>query len=425
MRGLLEIDGGNRLFAIMGASVFEVFADGTFVEQIGNINVNAHPVTWCSNGFQLAIASGGLGYIVDGGSPAGTVSPILFTDGTPLRAATITFLDNYFIANEVDSKRVFISNLAPDGAIWDPADVKIKEGYPDNVATVFADNEQLWVFGNDKSTEVWAPSSDNFPFERINGAVLKFPTTAPYSVAGALGHRAWLNGCVVYAAYGLDPQRISDYGVEEAIKTYGDTSNAEAFAYVLGGHIFYFLIFPSVGKVWVYDASTKAWHERGLWSAGRYQQYRGRCYARAFGKDLVGDPTTGIIWELNANTYTDAGGEILRRQITAPYLTNQNRNIRYSQFTLDCPTGVGLDVGPDSPGYDPQVIFKYSDDRGQTYSNERQASLGRIGETKTRVIFNNNGSARIGKTFDCVVSDPVPWTINGAYLRTSGPEVGR
>lgn len=425
MRALLEVDGGNRLFAVMGGGVFEVFADGTGVAQDGFVNVNAHPVTIVGNGIQLALASGGLGYIVNGGTPAGVVTPITFTDGSPLRAATMTFLKDRFIANVVDSKEVFVSNLAPDGAIWDAADVKIKEGYPDNVARVYADNEQLWVFGNDVSTEVWAPSTDVFPFQQIDGAVLKYPTTAPYSVAGVLGHRAWLNGAVVYAAYGLDPQRISDYGVEEAIQSYGDTSNAEAFAYVSGGHIFYAISFPNVNRTWVYDASIKAWHERGLWDRGQYRQYCGRVYARAFGKDLVGDPQTGIIWELDPRSYTDTNGFPLRRQITAPYLTSQMRNIRYSQFTLDCDTGVGLDVAPGQPGYDPQVIMRYSDDRGKTYGNDRQESLGRVGQVKERVIFNQLGASRIGKAFDTVVSDPVPWTVNGAYLRTGGPEVGR
>lgn len=425
MRGMLEVDGGNRLFAVMGGGVYEVFSDGTSIAQAGGVNVNSHPVTMAGNGFQLAIASGGIGYIVNGGVPAGTVVPITFTDGTPLRAATIVFLKNRFIASMVDSRSVFISGLTPEGDVWDPADVKLKESYPDNIARIYADNEQLWLFGNDVSTEVWAPSTDVFPFQLIDGQVLKYPTTAPYSVAGALGHRAWLNANVVYAAYGLDPQRISDSGVEEAIKTYGDTSNAEAFAYVSGAHIFYAISFPSVGKTWVYDASVKAWHERGLWDRGQYRQYCGRIYARAFGKDLVGDPQTGIIWELNDSTFTDAGGVPLRRQITAPYLTDQNRMIRYSQLTLDCDTGVGLDVPSGQPGYDPQVIMRYSDNRAKTWSNDRQASLGKIGEVNTRVIYNVLGSARIGKTFECVVSDPVPWSVNGAYLRTGAPEVGR
>lgn len=427
MRALLEIDGGNRLFAVMGDRVFEVFADGSATALTGTIALNSHPVTMVSNGFQLALASGGLGYIVEGGTP-GTVTPITFTDGTPLRAATMTFLDNYFIANMVDSKQVFISNLAPDGAIWDAGDTAIKEGYADNIATVFADNEQLWLFGNDQSAEVWTNTGATFPFERIQGAVLKFPTTAPYSVAGVLGHRAWLQNNVVYAAYGLNPERISDYGVEEAIKSYGNTSDAEAFAYVNGGHIFYVITFPSApggGKTWVYDASVKAWHERGKWTNGRFERYHGRVYAKAFGKDLVGDPQTGKIWEVDPLTYTDSDGGELRRLHAAPYITMQMDNIRYSQLTIDCDTGVGLDVSPEDPGYDPQVVMRWSANRGKNFSNERMTTLGRVGQNDIRVIFNQLGSSRIGMTFETYVTDPVDWTFQTAYLRFSKPLEGR
>lgn len=424
LRAMLAIDSGNRLFAIAGSTVFEVFADGTFSALTGAVALNNHPAIMVTNGIQLAIASGGLGYLAEGGTP-GTVTPINFTDGSPLKAATITFLNNYFIAAEVDSKRVFVSGLTPDGGIWDPADVKIKEGYPDNVARVFADNQQLFVFGFD-AFEPWTGTGGQFPFERTNDAVLVFPCVAPYSVAGAEGFRFWLGkGGVVYGAQGLAPQRVSDYGVELAIKSYGNVSDAEGWCQVSGGHLFYFLLFPTAKKCWVLDNSIKAWHERGLWNAGQYELYRGRVYAQAFNFDLVGDPYSGKIYRLDPNTYTDAGGGVLRRERICPYFTSSMRNLRFSQLTMDQDTGVGLDVASDQPGYDPQLVMAYSKNRGKNYFNERQASMGRIGENETRVVFNNNGSSRIGMTFKFYVTDPVPWNPNTAWLRIGGPEQGR
>ena len=88
-------------------------------------------------------------------------------------------------------------------------------------------------------------------------------------------------------------------------------------------------------------------------------------------------------------------------------------------------TGVGLDVQPGQPGYDPILIMRYSDNRGKTWSNEREARMGMIGEDYIRVIFNQNGSSRLGKTFECVVSDPVRWVVNSAYLRIGQAEAGR
>jgi hypothetical protein len=213
--------------------------------------------------------------------------------------------------------------------------------------------------------------------------------------------------------------------VETAFKSYAFTDDAEAWCQLQGGHIFYCINFPSAGHSWVYDKSLNAWHERGLFANGQYGIYHARVFARAFGKDLVGDPITGNIYALDKDTHTDAGGVPLRWQRTCPYITENMAMVRYNQLTIDCDTGVGLDVAPDQPGYDPQMIMRYSDDRGKTFGNERSASMGRVGETHTRVIYNQLGSARIGKVFDLFGSDPVPLAINTAYLKLGQPEQGR
>jgi hypothetical protein len=430
VRGLLSVDGGNRLFAVSGSTVYEVFNDGTFTAQNGSVLANDHPVTMADNGFGFAIASGGLLYFLNGNN----VVPVNFTDGSPLPVSTVTFLDQYLIVNKLNSKEVFISGLAPSFA-FDPGDTAIKEGYSDNIAAVFADNEQLWLFGFE-TYEVWTNTGNLFPFGRIQQAVYKFGCSAPYSVAGALGYRFWLWNNAVYAAYGMNPDRISDYGIEQIIGTYGNTSNAEGWCYIDGGHIFYVLSFPTVSKTWVFDTATapspmgptpiKAWHMRGYWSKGQYAQYRGRCHAVAFGGlHIVGDPTNGSLYIMDKNTYVDAGGVDLRRQRICPYITDKIRMQRYNFLTLDMDTGVGLSVPDTSLGFDPQVIMRYSGNRGKTWSNDRQASMGQIGFDNQRVIFRQLGSSRIGEAFDIVVSDPVPASFNAAYLGIGQPLEGR
>jgi hypothetical protein len=415
VRGLLRIDGGNRLFAVGGSTVYEVFPDGTFQALTGNVANSTRPAIMATNGFQLAIASGGFGYLVSGGTP-GTVDPISYsTDGSPVRAASIDFLSQFFVAALLDSKTVTSSRPAPNGGTWD-GEAAVKEGYPDNIARVFADNQTLWLYGFD-TMEPWVgnPAVGGFPFASQN-VVLKFGTSAPYSVAGAQGYRFWLQRDEVYSATGMQPERISDYGVETAIQSYGDTSDAEGFCQPSGGHLYYFLSFPSANRTWVYDVSTKSWHERLYFSGGQYSRFRGRVYANAFKKDLVGDYQTGAIYEMSDSLYTDDGTPV-RRQRTCPYITGMNQNLPYATLELDMDTGIGLSVEPDAAGVDPQIILRYSDDRGKTWGNELQEPLGRFGETSTRVIFRQLGSSYLGKVFDLVVTDPCRCPINTAYLR--------
>ncbi len=423
VRGMIAADSGNSLYVVSGSTVYQVFADGTFQAQTGEVPLNNHPVTMAENGFTIAIAAAGFLYMLHGGAP-GTVTPQLFTDGTPVRAATVDFIDNYFVADQVDSKQVFISNLAPAGDVWDPGDTAFKEGYPDNISRVFCDNEVLWLLGFD-TTEPWSDNGGLFPFGRINDLVIKIGCSAPYSVAGIAGYRFWLWKGAIYGCQGLNPEPISDLGVEEAIATYGDVSNAEAWCMLQGKKILYCITFPTVKKTWVYDLNAKAWHERGLWIDGAYEMYHARVYANAFNKDLVGDPVGGILYQLDENYHYDIIGGPLRWERITPYLTDNMNLIRMNSLTVDMDTGVGLNVAPNQPGYDPQVILKYSNNRGKNWSYERSASMGKIGENDIRVIFNQLGSSRIGWVVDLYGSDPVPTSINTAYVDTGGRVKGR
>lgn len=424
MRGLMANDSGNRLFAVAGATVYEVFSDGTAQALSGSIALDSHPALMSTNGFQIAISSGGYLFLANGGTPAGSVLSVQFIGGDPVQAGTVTFMDQYFIIDQINSKQIFISNLAPNGNLWDPGDTAEKEGYSDNIARVYCTNEQLWLFGFD-TIEVWQDTGALFPFQRIQGALMSIGCTAPYSVASALGILFWLWNGSVYYSPSLTPQRVSDYGVEVAIRSYGNVADAEGWCYTSGGHIFYVLTFPSVKKTWVYDLSLQAWHERAYWQNGEWQQYRGRVYAKAFNMDLVGDPISGTIYQMDPKTYCDAGGTELRRQRICPYIQQEEKMIRHDRLTVDADTGVGLSVAAGQPGYDPQMVMRYSDDRGKTWSYERQASMGMIGQEKTRIIYKNNGSSRLGRAYEIVVSDPVPVTINGAYLELGQREVGR
>jgi hypothetical protein len=92
-------------------------------------------------------------------------------------------------------------------------------------------------------------------------------------------------------------------------------------------------------------------------------------------------------------------------------------NVRFNEFTVDADTGIGLPVAPGVPGYDPQMILKYSKDRGKTWSDERPESMGKMGETEKRIIWPQLGSSRIGWLVSVVVTEPVPLSINGAFVR--------
>jgi hypothetical protein len=435
-------------FAVGGGILYQIFPYPKPPVALGNVGNGTNPVTIASNSFQLCIASAGLLYTAASLVP-GSVEQVFFStqnvDGSfsptaePVRAATVTFQDQYFIAGIQNSKQVAISQLAPDGGIWDAADVADKEGYSDNINIAWVDKpggEYLWLFGAE-TTEIWADTGSLFPFQRVSGMVFPIGADSAWSVAGAEGVRFWLWRGVVYMASGFQPSRCSDYGVEEAIKTYSlfDQQNCEGFAWIDGGHIFYALSFPEANATWVFDMATQSWHER-LYCAksttspvnATFSRYRPRVYAYAFGQHLVGDYENGNIYQLDPTYLYDAGltnttpaqpGIPLIRERIAPYLTENMNNTRFNRFTLDADTGIGLPVAVGNPGQQPNFYMRYSKDRGKTWSRYLQSSAGKVGETQRRVFWKQLGSSRIGLTFDVLLSDPVPLSIEAAYIESS------
>lgn len=70
-------------------------------------------------------------------------------------------------------------------------------------------------------------------------------------------------------------------------------------------------------------------------------------------------------------------------------------------------------------GRDPQMMLRWSDDAGETWSNELSASMGKVGEYKKRVIFRRLGQSR-DRIFQISISDPVKRVITGASLEAKG-----
>lgn len=72
----------------------------------------------------------------------------------------------------------------------------------------------------------------------------------------------------------------------------------------------------------------------------------------------------------------------------------------------------------ETPGADPQVMLRISNDGGKTWVAESWRSAGRVGEYLQRVDWNRLGCAR-RRVFEVSVTDPIAWRIVGAYLESS------
>ena len=417
IRGLWAF--GGYAYAVSGLQLYKLDSSWT-ATLIGTV-AGSGPVSMSDNGTQLFVACNPKGYIYN----ATTNVFAQITDPDYPGAVTVGYLDGYFVFNEPDSQRVWVTSLL-DGTTVDPLDFASAEGSPDGLVALIVDHREAWLFGTN-SVEVWYDAGNaDFPLSRIQGAFNEIGCVAAYSIAKLDNGLFWLGGDargqgIVYRANGYTGQRISTHAVEFAIQSYGDISDAIGYTYQQEGHAFYVLIFPSASKTWVYDVSTQGWHERAAWNNGQFIRHRSNCQMQFNSTTVVGDYEDGRLFAFDLNVYADDGAiqKWLRSWRALPPGQNDLKRTAQHQLQLDCESGVGLNTGQ---GSDPQVMLRWSDDGGHTWSNEHWVTMGAIGTYGTRAIWRRLGMTL--KLRDRVLevsgTDPVKITIMGAELEASG-----
>ncbi|HVX00862.1 MAG TPA: packaged DNA stabilization protein [Candidatus Babeliaceae bacterium] len=417
IRGLYTASNG-RVFAASGSTLYEVNSDFTVTSR-GTLYTDTGMVSMSDNGIDLFLVDGSdTGYHM-------TFSSNTFATKTSadnfLGADVVAFMDGYLIFNDRNTEFFYITdagNLTFDSSYRFPC-----EGSPDNLVTIIANNRELWMF-NEYTTEVFFDAGDQTqPFQRIQGAFIEHGCAAKFSAVKINNTVFWLGNdlqgtTTVYMANGYLPQRISTTAIDLKIQSYSTVSDAVAYGYHQDGHNFYVLNFPTEDATWVYDTATGLWHERAYFDGDNLVRHRGQCHAFGFNTHLIGDWENGNIYALDKNYYYDdypnnrSSSPIVRLR-RAPHITQSLDRLFYSCFQLDMQVGIG--DGTTGQGSDPMAILRFSDDAGNTWSNEKWASMGKQGKYKTRVQWQRLGSAR-DRIFEVRISDPNPITLIGAEI---------
>jgi hypothetical protein len=414
IRGLWEFN--NTLYVVSRDKLYKVDSNYA-VTTLGTVSGTSGSVSMSDNGIQLFVACNGPSFIYN--SQTNVFAQI--TDGDFPGAGLVSYLDGYFVFNEPNSQKIWVTSLL-DGLSIDPLDFASAEGSPDGVVGIIADHRELWVFGTN-SVEVWYNSGNaDFPLTRIQGAFNELGCAAAYSIAKMDNGLFWLGKDargqgIVYRANGYTGQRISTHAVEWHIQQYGNLSDAIGYTYQQDGHSFYVLIFPSANTTWVYDVATQAWHERAGFANGQFTRHRSNCQAFFQNNVLVGDFENANVYAFDLTDFSDNGSiqKWLRSWRALPTGQNNLKRTAHHSLQLDCETGVGLNLGQ---GSDPQVMLRWSDDGGHTWSNEHWVSIGKIGEYYRRAIWRRLGMTMKlrDRVYEISGTDPVKIDIMGAEL---------
>lgn len=423
------------VYGVIGNQIlqFTQNMDGTLAFSLSaSIATSTGPVSISSNSQQLLILDGtGTGYVLGIPGTGGTQAIPITSSGWPSGTYGV-FIDDYFVVMQSNSRKFFLSNLL-DGTMWDPLFFATKEGNSDNIVSLLAAHDDLWIFGN-QTTEIWSNTgAANFPFQRVPGLIINEGCAAQFSPVNVSDNVFWLSQSVrgkgiVWKASGFQPTRISNYSIEYLISQMSRIDDAIGYSYTENGHVFYILYFPTANQTLAYDDTTGMWHKRGFWNTqtGQYDAHLGQCYAFAFGLDLIGSRNSPTIYNQTSNYYQDdvspngissaVTQNPIRRLRSSPHVSDELKVYNHDLLQIDMQVGVGLSGTPPTPGVNPQIMMQMSNDGGFTWGNERWLSIGSQGQYKTRIKFWRLGKSK-DRCYRVVVSDPIPVAFVDAYLR--------
>jgi hypothetical protein len=488
IRGMWQFNGYG--YAVSGETLYKIDTLWN-TTAIGTVSGSSGPVSMSDNGTQMFIACNGPSFIYN----SQTFEFKQIDDPDFPGAVTVGYIDGYFVFNEPNSQKVWITSLL-DGTSIDPLDFASAEGSPDGLVSLIVDHREIWLFGTN-SVEVWYDSgAADFPLSPVQGAFNEVGCIASFSVAKLDNGIFWLGADargrgIVYRANGYTAQRISTHAVEWQLQQYENMSDAIAYTYQQDGHSFYVLIFPSANSTWVFDVATNLWHERAAFINGSFTRHRSNCQMSFSNEIVVGDHELGNIYAFDLNVFSDSGAPQKWLRSWRALLTGTNDLKRTAQHSLqlDAETGaisssvtttpVIVDVSnpnddlltesgdflvweydtisalltesgenlvqedgglilngvtstvggkiltelgsASATAIDPQVMLRWSDDGGHTWSNEHWRSMGMTGQWGRRVIWRRLGMTLKlrDRVYEVSGTDPIKIAIMGAELTVS------
>lgn len=324
-------------------------------------------------GYDISIYSGQNGYVYN--TTNDTLTQIEDFGGS----IACNFLDQYMIGVKPDGTSWFTSDVA-DPLTFSAFDQYSSEASPDRIVGLAVTSREIWVF-NQSTIETFYNAGTKF--ERNNGTVIQRGCAARDSIQVIGGTPFWLgdDGCV-YLANGYQPQRISTHAIEAEIAKSADISTAHSYFWESRGHLVYCLTIQD-GFTFCYDISTQIWHRRESFGSDNSNTWDVvRVGNKLYNINRYDSNLYLFDWDYYRDD--DASNTLVCKRRTQ-YFHNNQQFLRCNNMELVMNTG---DVPANTTS---EVLFRYSDDFGRSYSQYRKVTLGDVGEYNKKLRFFNLG----------------------------------
>lgn len=371
-------------YRVMGTKLVRIDFDGSTV-MLGDVGPGGQ-VSFDYSFDRLAIASGGRLYYWDG-----ALSQV--TDADLGAVVDMVWIDGYFMTT--DGEFLVVTELADPMAV-DPLKYGSSEVDPDPIKGLLRVQDEVYAL-NRHSIEVFDNvGGATFPFQRIDGAQITKGIFGTHCACVIDGSVAFLGSGrneapAVYIGSNSSASKISTREIDQILAGFTESQLAAAVveARIDKGHQHIWI--SIYDRVLVYDMAASAVVGQPVWftlttEIDGFGAYRARNLVWAYDRWLVGDPTSSKHGYLTGSLSSHYG-DVVRWEFGTTIVYNEGRGAIFHQLELVCLTGrVAL-------GANPTISASYSVD-GETWSQEKFISAGRIGDRGKRLVWFQQGHMR-------------------------------
>lgn len=384
---LINVDGVDTLLSLHGSTLYGINESGV-ATALGNV-FGSGEVLFARNmkaTAQVAIVSINEGLFI---LESGTVSQILAGDLLDI-PNSVGFLNGYLLVGYDNGQ--FQGSAINEATSWNALDFATAEGHPDGLRRLYVFGQEIFLFGTN-SVEIWVYDERlEFPFRRLEGAVLKIGLCSREAVNEVSGKLYFVDNFGIFRRVdpGYVPTRVSHEGVEKDIQALlrdeGHADHIHVWGYLDGGHEF--VVVSSDHWTWIWDNVLQVWHNR---KTHRYDYWQARHYAHCFGKHLIASSIQGGIFELDKDNYSEDGVDLICT-VRTPIVRGFPNGAAIHELNILMETGGGLGASGATEDQNPTLMMRKTIDGYKTWSTERHRSIGTEGQYRKSIRYNRLGS---------------------------------
>jgi hypothetical protein len=252
---------------------------------------------------------------------------------SPTDVTHLINVNQRLIANTAaNPSRVLWSDLG-DGSdsTWGALSFANAEARPDVLVAIGENTAELALWGK-TTTEIWGVSVDPLtPYQRVTS--INIGMGAAYSAVRFDNSYLWLDNTRRFVQSDGRSYSVVSEAIAKDLR--GLATISDCFGYRedtdLGGVLVW--VFPSDGRTFAYEYSTKKWQERNYYTAPTNGAWPVSCHAYwdSTNLNIVGASTGAAVYKLDTTARQDIGGTMVAERITGHQnfgTTNMKRSLR-------------------------------------------------------------------------------------------------